>query len=153
MTLHENLKSELKDAMKAKDAVRLRTIRSILGAATNELVASGRTPQDWLTDEETISLIKRLRKQRAESITQYEAAGRDELAAPEREEAAILDGYLPTMMTAEQILPIVQAKQTELGITDKTKMGVLIGAVMKETAGQADGGDVKNVVASLFEEE
>jgi len=150
MTLHESLRESLKEAMKAKDAVRLRTVRSIITACTNELVATGKTPQDMLEDAGVLTVIKRLAKQRKESIIQYEAGGRPELAEPEKDELAVLDAYLPSLMTQEQIRPITEAKKAELGIDDKSKMGILVGAVMKELAGQADGGDVKVVVESLF---
>ena len=150
MTLHEQIKSSLKDAMKAKDEAKLRTVRSLVTAFTNELVATGKTPQDMLEDDAVLAVIKRAAKQRKESITQYEAANRPELAAPEKEELAILEGYLPTMMSPEEIRPIAEAKKAELGIDDKSKMGMLVGAVMKELAGKADGGDVKVVVESLF---
>lgn len=150
MTKHEQIKGELKEALKAKDAVRLRTIRSMLTAFTNELVNQGKTPQDTLTDEEVTAVIKRLAKQRKESITQYEENGRPELAEPEKEELVVLESYLPQMMSQDEIRPIAEAKKAELGIDDKSKMGMLVGAVMKETQGQADGGDVKAVVESLF---
>jgi len=136
--------------MKAKEAVRLRVVRGLLTMFMNELVASGRTPQDMLNDDEVLAVIKRAAKQRKESITQYEAAGRDELAAPEKEELAVLDTYLPTMMSVEAITPIVLAKKAELGIDDKSKMGMLVGAVMKELAGKANGGDVKTAVEAQF---
>lgn len=151
MSLHESVKSELKEAMKAKDAIKLRTVRFILSAATNELVSSNRTPQEWLTDDETLALIKRLAKQRKESITQYEGNDRPELAVPEKEELEVLEAYLPQMMSQDDIRPIAEAKKAELGIDDKAKMGMLVGATMKELAGKADGGDVKVVVESLFE--
>lgn len=150
MSLHENIKAELKESMKAKDAIRLRTVRSMLTAFTNELVNTDRTPQDWLSDEETLAVIKRLAKQRKESITQFEANSRPELAVPEKEELVVLEQYLPQMMSPEEIRPVAEAKKAELGIEDKSKMGMLVGAVMKELAGKADGGDVKTVVESLF---
>ena len=150
MSLHEQIKNELKEALKAKDQVKLRTVRSMLTAFTNELVASGRTPQDLLTDEETLKVIKRLAKQRKESIVQYEENNRPELAAPEKEELAVLENYLPKLMSAEEIRPIAEAKKTELGIADKNKMGMLVGAIMKELSGKADGAEVKKVVESLF---
>ncbi|MEK7638810.1 MAG: GatB/YqeY domain-containing protein [Patescibacteria group bacterium] len=150
MTLHESIKGELKEAMKAKQEVKLRTVRSMLTAFTNELVATKRTPQEILKDEEVLGVIKRLAKQRKESIVQYEAAGRTDLADPEKAELAVLESYLPTLMSQEEIRPIVEAKKAELGITDKSKMGMLVGAAMKELAGKADGGDVKAVVESLF---
>jgi len=150
MSLHEQIKNELKEALKAKDQVKLRTVRSMLTAFTNELVASGRTPQDLLTDEETLKVIKRLAKQRKESIVQYEENNRPELAEPEKEELAVLESYLPKMMSLEEIRPIAEAKKAELGIDDKSKMGMLVGAIMKELAGKADGAEVKKVVESLF---
>lgn len=151
MSLHSDIQSSLKDAMKAKDQVKLRVVRSLLTAFTNELVATNRTPQDVLNDDEALAVIKRAAKQRKESITQYEAAGRNELAVPEKEELALLETYLPQMMTKEEIAPVVEAKKSELGIEDKSKMGMLVGAVMKELAGKADGGDVKEVVEASFE--
>lgn len=150
MSLHTSLRDSLKEALKTKDAVRLRTVRSIMTACTNELVATGKTPQDELDNEGVLAVIKRLAKQRKESIVQYEAANRPELAEPEKEELVVLESYLPTLMTQEQIRPIAEAKKAELGIDDKAKMGMLVGAVMKELAGQADGGDVKVVVEALF---
>ena len=150
MTLHETIKSQLKEAMKAKEAVRLRVVRGLLTAFMNELVSTGRTPQDIWTDEQTLAAIKRAAKQRKESITQFEANDRPELAVPEKEELVILESYLPQLMSQEEIKPIAEAKKAELGIDDKSKMGMLVGAVMKELAGKADGGDVKIVVESLF---
>lgn len=150
MSLHETIKDTLKEAMKAREEVRLRTVRGMLTAFTNELVATGRKPQDWLNDAEVLTVIKRLAKQRKESILSYESNNRPELAIPEKEELLVLDSYLPTLMTQEEIRPIVEAKMAELGVTDKSKMGQLVGAVMKDLAGKADGGDVKLVVESLF---
>lgn len=150
MSIHTNLRTTLKEAMKAKDEVRLRTVRGIMTACTNELVATSRTPQDELKDEETQSVIKRLAKQRKESILQYEAANRPELALPEKEELVILEAYLPTLMSQAEIRPIAEAVQAELGVIDKAKLGILVGAVMKKLQGKADGGDVKAVVESLF---
>lgn len=150
MALHEDIQASLKDALKAKDEVRLRTVRGMLTAFTNEAVATGKTPQDKLNDDEVLSVIKRLAKQRKESITQYEAANRPELADHEKEELVVLEGYLPQMMSEAEIEPIAKAKIDELGVTDKSKMGILIGAIMKETGGKADGGDVKAVVEKLL---
>lgn len=150
MALHEDIKDQLKDALKSKDEVRLRTIRSTLTALTNELVANGKKPQDMLDDEAVLSVIKRLAKQRRESIEQYEAAKRPELAEPEKAELTVLESYLPEQMSQDEIRPLAEAKKAELGIDDKSKMGVLMGALMKDLKGKADGGDVKAVVESLF---
>ncbi len=150
MSLHEQIRESLKEAMKAKDAVRLRTVRSILTAFTNELVATGKTPQDMIADDAGLAVIKRLAKQRKDSISQYEAASRNDLAEPEKEELVVLESYLPTLMSQEAIRPVAEAKKAELGVTDKSKMGILVGAIMKELGGKADGADVKAVVESLF---
>ena len=150
MSLHEQIRESLKEAMKARDAVKLRTVRSILTAFTNELVATGKTPQDVITDDAGMAVIKRLAKQRKDSIEQYEAAARTDLSEPEKEELMVLESYLPTMMTQEQIRPVAEAKKAELAIEDKTKVGILVGAIMKELEGKADGSDVKAVVESLF---
>lgn len=150
MSIYTELRTTLKEAMKAKDEVRLRTVRNIMTACTNELVATGKTPQDELDDAGTLNVIKRLAKQRKESIVQYEAANRPELAIPEKEELVILEAYLPTLMSIEEIKPIAEAVKAELGVDDKAKMGILVGAIMKKLQGQADGGDVKKVVEGLF---
>lgn len=150
MSLHIQIKDELKVAMKAKDAVKLRTVRSMLTAFTNELVATGSTPQGELTDEAVLAVIKRLSKQRKESILQYDAAGRTELSEPEKEELVVLESYLPQMMSRDEIRHVVEKKIAEMGAVDKSKMGMLIGSLMKEFAGKADGGDVKAVVEELL---
>ncbi len=150
MTTHEEIKKSLPEVMKSKDAVKLRTVRSMLTAFTNELVATGKTPQDLLDSEGTMTVIKRLAKQRKDSLEQFEAAGRNELADTEREELAVLLSYLPATMSDEAIREIAVAKKAELSIDDKAKLGILVGAVMKETKGQADGSDVKRVVEELF---
>ena len=150
MNLHIQIKEELKTAMKAKDAVKLRTVRSMLTAFTNELVATGKTPQDTLDDVGVLGVIKRLAKQRKESILQFDNAGRTELSEPEKEELAVLESYLPTLMTRDEIRPLVEKKIAELGTVDKSKMGVLIGTLMKELAGKAEGSDVKAVVEEIL---
>jgi len=150
MSLHEDFKTSLKEAMKAKEAVKLSVIRGLLTAFMNELVATNRKPQEILTDNEVLTVIKRAAKQRKESIVQYEAAKRLDLSEPEKAELAILETYLPTLMNQEEITPFVQAKMTELSVTDKSKMGMLVGAVMKELSGKADGADVKAVVEKIL---
>ena len=150
MSLHTSLRDSHKEAMKAKDAAKLRTVRSIMTAVTNELVATGQTPQSELDDAGVLTVIKRLAKQRKESIIQYDAAGRADLSEPEKEELVVLEAYLPTLMSQDAIRPLAEAKKAELGIEDKSKMGMLVGSLMRDLAGQADGGDVKAVVESLF---
>ena len=148
--MQDQIKSQIKEAMMAKDSVRLEVLRGISAACTNELVAKGRTPQEKLSDEEVIAVITRLSKQRKDSIDQFTKGGRTDLVAEESAQLAILQTFLPTMMTLEEIRPIAIAKKEALGVADKSSMGKLVGAVMSELKGKADGGDVKTVVESLF---
>lgn len=150
MSLQIDLKSQLKDAMMAKDAIKLSVIRGLMTAMTNELVATSRTPQSELADDEVTALIRRAVKQRKDSIEQFSSAGRPELAEAEQAELTILEAYLPSMMSQDEIRPIAEAKKAELGVTDKTKCGILTGALIKDLKGKADGADVKEVVESLF---
>ena len=92
MSLQNDLKSQLKDAMMAKDAVKLSVIRGLMSAMTNELVATSRTPQSELEDEEVLALIRRGVKQRKDSIAQFTTAGRSDLAESEQAELAVLEG-------------------------------------------------------------
>lgn len=151
MTLHETIKEEIKNAMRAKDAQRLETLRGILTAFVNELVTKRKTPQEILDDESAQTVLKRLLKQRKDSIEQFEKGGRPELAEKERSEMAIIETFLPQMMSREEIRKIAEIKKTELGVTDKTKMGQLIGAVVKACEGRADGQDIREVVEKLFD--
>ena len=136
--------------MRAKDSLRLNALRGIKTAFTNELVASKRTPQDTLTDEEAITVIARMTKQRRDSIDQFTKGGRLDLAEKEAEELAILETFLPAQMSREEVLHAVKAKQAEMGVTDKAKAGMLIGALMKDLKGKADGKMVKEVVETFF---
>lgn len=150
MSLHEQIKGEVKAAMLAKDAVKLSVVRNMISSFTNELVATGKMPQDILDDVSVLKVIKRLSNQRKDSIEQFVNGGRPELAEGEKAELAILEAYLPTLMSKEEIRKVAIEKRDELGVTDKAKAGQLTGAIMKELAGKADGGDVKAVVDELF---
>ena len=152
MTIHETLKKELPEAMKAKDEVKLRTLRALLTSFTNEAVAMKEKPDALLSDEKALAVITRASKQRKDSIEQFERGNRPDLAKHEREELTVLEAYLPEMMSREDILPIAKAKKEQLAVTDKGKAGILVGAVMQELKGKADGADVKAVVDGLFAE-
>lgn len=149
--IQENIFNGVKVAMKARDKERLAVLRGIKTAMTNELVATKRTPQDVLSDEEAIKVITKLAKQRKESIVQFTQGGRPELAEKETFELAILQEFLPELMSKEEILKVVESKKEQLGITDPSKKGMLIGAAMKDLKGKADGSLVREAVESLFE--
>ena len=149
MSLHSDIKAQMIDAMKAKDSVKLLVIRGLLSSFTNEAVAKKRKPDEMLSDEEVLAVISRAVKQRKDSIEQFEKGGRPELAADEKAEMVILETYLPTQMTREEISAHVKQK-FESEKPDKEKKNQFMGLVMKELNGRADGMIVKEAVDSSF---
>lgn len=147
--MHSKIQEQIKDAMRARDQIRLTTLRGVLASFTNEAVALKRTPQDKLSDNEAVAVIRRLVKQRKDSIEQFEKAGRQELADAEKIEMKILEEFLPAQMSEEKIREIAKIKIDAMGGT-KEKVGIIVGAVMKECAGQADGAVVKRVIEELL---
>ncbi len=148
MTLHEQIRELIKEAMRAKDAVRLDTLRGVLSACTNHLVASGKKPQEMLTDEEVVAVITRLSKQRKDSIEQYTTGNRPDLVAEESAQLAVLMEFLPTLMSEDEITAFVENKKSTF--TPDTKKGMVMAEIMRELKGKADGALVKKVVDSLI---
>jgi uncharacterized protein len=149
MAIHEDLKKRIPEALKARDEVMLRTYRSLVTAMTNEVVAKKRKPDEFLNDEEAAAVLKRAANQRKDSIQQFTAAGRSELAEPEVAELALIEALLPSMMSRKDIQKIAEAKIAEMG-GDTSKAGMIMGTLMKELKGKADGADVKAVVDALL---
>jgi uncharacterized protein YqeY len=151
---HPELKEAMKMAMKNKEAVKLSVIRGIISAATNELVAKGGKPTDELPEEDVMGLVRRAAKQRKDSIEQFEKGGRPDLAEKEKEELAILETMLPAQMSEEGIEAAARTKAAELNVelslANKDKANQLMGALMKDLKGKADGTLVKQVVEKLF---
>lgn len=150
MSIQNTIKEQMKEAMKAKDTVKLGVVRGLSSAFTNELVKLGKMPQDELSDEDALAVIRRAVKQRKDSIEQFVAGGRPELAEDEKAELAILETYLPAMMSKEDVMTIAKAKMAEMGAVDKSKAGMFMGALMKDLKGKADGDVVKTVVDELL---
>lgn len=148
--LHQQLKDEIKKSMLARDTERLTAVRNTLAALTNELVAKRQKPDEMLSDNDALTVLKRLAKQRKESIEQFKIGNRPEMAAAEEKELAFIESFLPAQMPREEIQKIAVQKMSELGIADKSKIGLLMSAIMKETKGQADGNMVKEIVAELL---
>ncbi len=149
-SIQETVREQLKTAMKEKDQVALDTLRAVVSGCTNELVALGKSPQEPVDDATALKVIARLVKQRKDAISQFTDAGRADLVAGEQAQLYLLEQFLPEQMSEEEIRTIAVATQEKLGQIDKSKMGILVGAVMKEVGGQADGAVVKKVVESLF---
>lgn len=150
MTLHEQIRNNIKESMKKGDKVRLEVMRGLVTAFTNELVATGKTPHDILSDEDAIKVITRASKQRKDSIEQFTKGNRLDLVGPEKEQLTILEEFLPKLMEIEEVEKIVKVKYDELEVKDPTKKGMFMSSVMKELKGRADGAIVKEVVDKLF---
>lgn len=150
MSLHEQIKNNIKESMKSGDKVRLEVMRGLSTAFTNELVATGKTPQDMLSDEEAIKVITRASKQRKDSIEQFTKGGRTDLVEAETAQLKILEEYLPKLMSEVEIEEFVNNKLSELEAKDPTKKGMFMSSVMKDLKGKADGSIVKQIVDKLF---
>lgn len=145
--LQNKIKEDLIAALKSKDELRLMVLRGLSASFTNELVATKRKTDEELKDEEIVSLIQRAVKQRKEAADQFKKGGRNDLVEQEDKEREILESYLPEMMSKEDIESFAKAKKEESNIENQ---GQLMGLLMKELRGKADGSLVKEVVDQLF---
>ncbi len=150
MTIQEQIKQAMKDAMKARDMAAVTTYRGLMSALTNEMVAQKKTPDTPVSDEDALRVLTREAKKRKDAIAQYEQAGRPELAEDEKRELTIIEQFLPELMSREEIEKVVKAKMEELGVSDGSEKGKFMGAVMGELKGKADGTLVKEVVDELL---
>jgi|SRR5256886_3165822 len=138
MNLSERIDSDLKEAMRAKDATRTSVLRMVKAALKNAAIAkSGAGAQ--LSDAETAQVIRKQVKQRLDSIESFEKGGRAELAAKEKEELSILQSYLPQQMSADELAKVVRETIAELGASSKAQMGAVMKALQAKVAGRADG--------------
>ncbi|MCF7846436.1 MAG: GatB/YqeY domain-containing protein, partial [Candidatus Peribacteraceae bacterium] len=144
MSLKNRITEELTAAMKNSREIEKDALRMLKAEIMKAEVAGAAKIE--LDDAEILKIIKRLVKQRRDSIEQFEKGGRPELAEKEKAEIEILEKYLPEQLSEEKITEIVAAKKAELGVEDKSKMGMLIGAVMQEVGDSADGSAVKAAV-------
>jgi uncharacterized protein YqeY len=138
--LKDRLRGDLTAAMKARDQVRTRTLRMALTSVTQEEVAGASARE--LTDEEVVKVLTREAKRRREAAEAFAAAGRDEQAAAERAEGAVLDAYLPAQLSDEEIAAIVAAVIAETGAAGMAAMGQVMKATTPRVAGRADGARV-----------
>jgi uncharacterized protein YqeY len=138
MTLSERIDSDLKDAMRAKNATRLSVLRMVKAALKNAAIEkSGADAQ--LTDGEAVQVVRKQVKQRQDSIESFEKGGRAELAAREKEELSILQSYLPQAMDGDELARVVRETIAEVGATSRAQMGVVMKALQTKVAGRADG--------------
>jgi uncharacterized protein len=149
--LTDKIKTDMIVALKAKEVLRLSVLRGAMSEFTNALVAAKKKPTDQLDDESALAVLKKLAKQRKEAADQFSKGNRPELSEKEMKELAIIEEYLPKQAGQEEVEKVVKAKIEEMGITDISGMGQLMGAVMKELKGNADGAVVKAAVEKLLQ--
>lgn len=146
MSLKDRVSDEIKTAMKAKDKLRLETVRGIkkvIIEKESEIRAKGR---EELNEDEEMAIVMQLAKQRRDSITQFTDAGRDELADKEAKELVILEEYLPAQLSDADIEAAVDEAIAQAGASGPRDMGKVMGPVMQKLKGQADGGKVQAMV-------
>ena len=138
--LKDRLRADLNAAMRARDQVRMRTLRMALTSITNEEVA-GAAARD-LTDDEIVKVLTREARKRKEAAEAFSAAGRDDRAAAERAEGEVLAGYLPAQFSDDELAALVAAAITETGASGMSDMGLVMRTVTPRIAGRADGARV-----------
>lgn len=144
MALIEQLKEEQKLAMKAKDKLRLGTIRLALSAIKQREVDERIT----LTDEDIIAVMTKMVKQRRDSVTQYEAANRQDLADAEKAEIIVLEEFMPQPLSEEEVIALVDSAIIESGAAGMQDMGNVMGVLKPQLQGRADMGKVSGLVRS-----
>ena len=138
MTVIERVDSDLKEAMRAKDTIRLGVLRMLKSAFKYAAIAKSGAEAE-LNDAEAAQVIRKQAKQRQDSVESFEKGGRAELAEKEREELSILNAYLPQQMNADELEKVVRETIAEVGATSKAQMGAVMKALQAKVAGRVDG--------------
>ena len=138
MTIVERVDSDLKEAMRTKDATKLGVLRMLKSALKYAAIAKSGAEAE-LNDAEVVQVIRKQTKQRQDSIESFEKGGRAELAEKERQELSILNAYLPQAMSPEEVSRIVRETIDEIGAASKAQMGAVMKALQSKVAGRVDG--------------
>jgi len=144
--MFDKLMEDMKGAMKAHESAKLNALRGVIARAKDLTVNAGKE----MTDDAVLAVIAKGVKQREESIAQFEAAGRAELAAGEKAELELLKAYLPAQLSEAEVADIVKAVVAETGATGKKDMGRVMKEVMARVKGQADGKVVSKLVGAAL---
>lgn len=144
--MKNQLQKDLAAALKARESVRVSTLRLLLSQIKNEEIARGRA----LSREEVLALVQRGIKTRSESVEQFERGGRQDLVAREREEIAVLEAYLPRPLGPEELARAAEGLVRELGAQSKKDMGRVMKVLMERYAGQVDGRQASAAVSALL---
>ncbi|MEI5995515.1 GatB/YqeY domain-containing protein [Candidatus Enterococcus mansonii] len=148
MSLLTTLNDDIKTAMKSKDKDTLSVLRMLKAAIQNEQIKTSRD----LDGEEELTVLSREMKQRRDSLSEFEKAGRDDLADKVKIEIAIVEKYMPKQLSEEEIRQIVQTAIDQTGATSPKEFGKVMGAVMPAVKGKADGNQVNAIVKELLQE-
>ena len=149
----DRLNEDLKAAMRAKDKVRLRTLRSLRSALKNkEIDQRQEGAETVLSEQDQLAVLRKQANQRKDSIEQYEEAGREDLVQKEREELAVLEEYMPEQMSDDELRDRLQAIVDDVGASSMGDMGPVMGRAMSELRGRVDGGRVQEMVQQLLRE-
>ncbi|MFN8309879.1 MAG: GatB/YqeY domain-containing protein [Chitinophagales bacterium] len=148
MSLEEKINADLKTAMMAKDQGAMRALRAIKAAIILAKTEKGGTGE--VNAEREIQLLTKMLKQRKESIEIFEKQNREDLATTEKEEVAVIEKYLPAMMSDDEIRHAIKKIMEETGATSQKEMGKVMGAASKQLAGKADNKKVSEIVKSLL---
>ena len=146
MSLKDRITEDIKAAMKAKEKVRLETVRNIKKVILEEEVNAREAGKESLTETQEMDLLARLATQRRDSIKQYTQAGRQELADQEAAELAIIEGYLPKQLSDDEISQIIDEVIVQVGASSAKDMGKVMGPAMQQLKGKADGKKVQEIV-------
>src|ERR1700747_289757 len=146
MTLLERMDSDLKEAMRAKHTTKLSVLRMLKSALKYGAIAKSGAEAE-LNDAEAAQVIRKQARQRQDSIESFEKGGRAELAEKEKEELAILNGYLPQGMSSDELATAVRETIAELGATSRAQMGAVMKALQAKVGGRADGKTLSSEVA------
>lgn len=146
MSLKDRVSDDIKTAMKAKDKIRLETVRSIKKVILERESSVRASGQEGLTEAQEIEVLVQLAKQRRDSIDQYQQANRTDLADQEAQELAILEEYLPRQLSDSEIGDAIDQIIVQVGATSVKEMGKVMGAAMQQLKGKADGKKVQDLV-------
>lgn len=146
MSIKETILGDLKTAMKAKEADRLRVLRSLKSKILEKEISERTGGEAEITDEQTVEVLMKAAKQRKESIDQFEKGGRDDLVKTEKEELRVIESYLPKMMSEDEIRSEVKDHIEKTGASSISDMGKVMGAMMGKLKGKADGSEVSRIV-------
>jgi uncharacterized protein YqeY len=147
MSILETIEQEMRSALKEGNEVKKTTLRMVKADLLNEKAKTGKD----LTDDQSLEVISRCAKKRKEAIEEFAKAGREDLASREREELVVIEHYLPKQLSEAEITAAIDAKLAVLGSVTQKEMGKVMGEIMKDLKGRADGNIVRKILSSKLE--